>query len=67
MKANRKKIELAMANACMSLSDLAIKAEMPVPSVKNVIYGRGVKPVTLGKVARALGVDAGNIAEEAEG
>lgn len=58
MKADRNKLELAMARSCMSTEELVIKAEMPLSTVKNVITGRSVRPVTLGKVARALGVDA---------
>ena len=57
MRADRNKLELAMARSCMSTEELAVKAEMPLSTVKNVITGRSVRPVTLGKVARALGVD----------
>lgn len=57
MKADRKKLELEMARSCMSTEELAIKAKMPLSTVKNVITGRSVRPVTMGKVARALGVD----------
>ncbi len=64
MKANRKAIELAMARACMNASDIANKADMPEMTVKNVLSGRGVKPRTLGKVARALGVDPAEIIEQ---
>lgn len=57
MKANRKALELAMARACASRREIAGKARMPEMTVKNVLDGRNVKPATLGKVARALGVD----------
>lgn len=57
MRADRNKLELAMARSCMSTEELVIKAEMPLSTVKNVITGRSVRPVTLGKMARALGVD----------
>lgn len=66
MKANRKAIDLAMARTCMSISDIANKAEMPEMTVKNVITGRSVRPYTLGKVARALGVDPLEIMEKEE-
>lgn len=66
MKANRKKIELAMARKCISLNELQEKAGMPLPTVKGVIYGKSVKPVTLGKVARALEVEIEEIMEKEE-
>lgn len=64
MKLNRKKIELAMARACLSLTQLARRADMPEPTVKNSLYGRSVRPCTAGMIARALGVDVTEIIEE---
>ncbi len=63
MKANRKKLELAMARACMSSADLTAAAGLPRPTVQNVIVGRGVRPGTLGRIAKALGVDPAEIIE----
>lgn len=64
MKANRQKLELAMARACMNSADLPVAAQLPRPTVNNVITGRSVRPGTLGKIARALGVDAADLMEE---
>lgn len=61
MKADRKKLELEMARACTSTSDLVTLTGMPLPTIKNLIVGRSVRPVTLGRVARALGVDPKDI------
>lgn len=66
MKANRKKLELAMARACMSTGDLVKKSAMPRPTVSNVIGGRDVRPATIGKIARALDVDVADILEVEE-
>lgn len=66
MRVNRKKLELAMASACMTTKELAEASEMPRPSVTNVIIGRSVKPATLGRIARALGVEVSSIMEEEE-
>lgn len=63
-KANRKKLELAMARAQMNTDDLCRKAAMPRPTVNNVITGRSVRPGTFGKVAAALGVDVTEILED---
>ncbi|WP_217959735.1 helix-turn-helix domain-containing protein [Acutalibacter muris] len=66
MKADRKKLELAMARACMNSADLPAAAGLPRPTVQNVIVGKSVRPATLGKVARALGVDPEQILEKGE-
>ena len=63
VKANKDKLVLAMARACMNTEDLAVSAEMPRPTVNNVITGRNVRPGTLGRIARALGVDVAEIME----
>lgn len=61
MKANRKKLQIAMARASMNTEDLVNKSHMPRPTVNNVIVGRGVRPATLGRIAAALGVDVTEI------
>lgn len=66
MKANRKKLELAIARACMDKVDLAKKSAMNRKTVSNVIAGRDVKPATLGKIARTLDVDVTDILEVEE-
>ena len=66
MKADKQKLKIAMARACTNPAELAKVANMPRPTVNNVISGRSVRPGTLGKVAAALGVDIIDIlAEEA--
>lgn len=42
MKTNRKKLELAMARACMSTADLQKATGMPRPTINNAISGRGI-------------------------
>lgn len=61
--ADKNKLKVAMARACFNTSDLAQKADMPLPTLKNVIAGRSVKPITLGKIARALNVDVTELIE----
>ncbi len=63
MKANRKKLELAMAAACMNTEDLQKTSNMPRPTLNNVISGRNVRTGTIGRVAKALGVDVTEIIE----
>lgn len=64
MKVDRKKLELAMARACMESRDLPAAAGLPRPTVQNAIVGKGVRPSTLGRIARALGVDPEEIVKE---
>ena len=64
MKAIRQKLELAMAEACITPAELSQKAEMPRPTLNNVINGRSVRPATLGRVAKALGVPVTELIEQ---
>lgn len=64
MKANKRKLELAMARACMNTEDLQRASEMPRANVNNVITGRSVRPATIGRIAKALGVDVTEILED---
>lgn len=66
MKADRAKLELALARACMTPESLTVAAEMPRATVNNVITGRSVRPATLGRIARALGVDPAELIQEGE-
>lgn len=63
MKVNRKKLYLAMARACVTSSELPNIAELPRPTVQNAIVGKSVRPATVGKIARALGLDPAEIIE----
>lgn len=64
MKADTVKLRLAMARACMNPQDLAKAAEMPPQTVNGVLRGRSIRPATIGKIARALGVDVAEIIKE---
>ena len=63
MKVNRQKLELAMARACMNTEDLAKASQLPCPTLNNAIVGKGVRPGTIGKIARALCCDPVDILE----
>ena len=63
MKVDRSKLDLAMARACLNPADLAREAKMPRPSLNNAIVGREVRPGTIGRIAKALGVDVTEILE----
>ena len=61
MKADISKLRLAMARACMNPQDLAKAAEMPPQTINGVLRGRSIRPATIGRIARALGVDVAEI------
>lgn len=54
MIANKKKLEIAMANACMNPYDLCKTAEIRYQTYQRIITGKEAKPATLGKIAKAL-------------
>ena len=66
MRANKTAIRIAMANSCMNLKESTQKAGIPESSVKNVIYGRGVKPRTIGQVCKALGISVESVLAESK-
>lgn len=58
MNLNRDKLMLAMARACINDKQLCTKAELARVTFSQVKSGRcNPRPVTLGKIARALGVE----------
>lgn len=64
MIVNKKKLEIAMANACMNAKDLKETSKLPRATVNNVITGRNVRPATVGKIAKALNVSVTEILED---
>lgn len=62
MKINGKKLEMELARNCKNLSSLRGDGLSP-QTLTRVMNGRDVKPVTVGKIAKALGVDPVEIIE----
>lgn len=62
MKLDRQKFNLARARACMGQSDFE-KAGIPKGTLCRAMSGKGLKPETIGKIAKALGVDVAEIME----
>lgn len=61
MNVDRKRLQLAMARACMRSSDLPTAARLPRATVQNALSGKSVLPATIGKIAKALNVDSEEI------
>ena len=64
MRANYKRVQLAMMRACIDPKQLQRTAGISYPAVKRVMNAEPVKLSTLGKVAKALGVDPSEIVEK---
>ena len=64
MLIDSRKLELAMARACIDKVRLAEKAGVAYPSVMRSTIRKGTRPETVGKIAKALGVDPAEIIKE---
>ena len=62
MKLDRQKFDLERARACMGQSDFE-KAGVSKGTLCRALGGGELKPETIGKIARALGVDVTKILE----
>lgn len=62
MKLDRNKFDIARARACMGKKDFE-KVGIPKGTLCRAMSGRSLKPETLGKIAKALGVDVLEIME----
>ena len=63
MKLNRRKFEIARARSCMGWADFEA-AGIPKGTLCRAMSGRGCKPETIGKIAKALKVDVTEIIED---
>lgn len=61
---SKKKLELAMANACMNSYDLCKAANIQYQTYKRITSGKNAKPATVGKIAKALNTIAENLIED---
>ena len=65
MKINIQKLDVAMARACMTGKELQKQAEISDVSLAKIRGGtQEPRPSTVGRIARALGVDVEAIVEE---
>lgn len=60
MKVDRKKYEIAQARVCMGQKALE-KAGIPKGTLCRIVSGKELRPETVGKLAKALGVDVTEI------
>ena len=57
MKIDKQKLDVAMGNACLTLEAVSTKTGVSVTTLTRIRSGKQQpRPVTLGKIAKALGV-----------
>ncbi len=65
MKLNLDRIDLELARKCLTVTDLCKKAGVAYPSYAQIRAGKATpKPVTVGKLATALGLDPVELLEK---
>ena len=63
MIVDKKKLELARARACMGQKEI-VASGFPKGTYCGILRGNDVKPETMGKLAKILGVDVSEIIKE---
>lgn len=63
LKADRKKVAIAMAKACISAKELGEKTGLGLNTVKTFTAGKTVRPCTFGMICKALGVEVEELLE----
>lgn len=63
MKIDNQKLDLMLARRCMSLRDL--RNGTSPQTLTRIRRGESIKPVTVGRIAKALDCDAADIIQEA--
>lgn len=66
MVINLKKFDAALAKSGINLMELAKKSDLSYQSIRRARKGSALKPKTIWKLSRALGVDPLEIMEEEE-
>lgn len=64
MIANKRKLEVAMANACMNPYDLCKASEIRYQTYQRITSGKEAKPATIGKIAKALNIPVEQLIED---
>lgn len=61
LKISKRELEIAMARAELNRNTLAKKADIPIPTICNVLTRGTCKPATAGRIAKALECDVTEI------
>lgn len=60
MKINKEKFDLVRAKTCMGRKEIK-EAGIPNGTLCSALAGKNLKPETIGRIARAMGVDVTEI------
>lgn len=63
MNINKHKFEIAIANACMLNKELSEKSGIRQETIARIKNGANVSPITVGKIAKTLGVTVQELIE----
>ncbi|MBO5409469.1 MAG: helix-turn-helix transcriptional regulator [Clostridia bacterium] len=63
MKIDNQKFEIAIANACMTFSDLSKKSGISLFTISRMQGDVKIRPETIGKIAKALNVKVEELIE----
>lgn len=66
MRLKKQAVELAMARSEMDSYNLAKRSKLSYNTIRKAKNQTDIKPTTAGKIAKALGVDVGEIVEAEE-
>lgn len=66
LRINIDKCRIACARLCINQKELAELAGVPKSTISNAFKRQGASPATIGKIAKALGVDVLEIIEQEE-
>lgn len=64
MVTKRKRLRLEMMRCCLDTKTLAGRARVPAKTVYKALHGGSIRPVTLGKIAKALCIDPAELIEQ---
>ena len=62
-ESKQKKFELAKARSCIGRKEI-LAAGFPDGTLRGVVSGRNIKPETVGRLAKIMGVDVLDLIEE---
>ena len=63
MKISNEKLEIAMANECITRNELAKKSGVAEITLSKIKIKQSMKPATIGKIAKALNVKVEDLIE----
>lgn len=67
MRINKQKMEVEMARKGLTSQTIQKESGVPLGTYVKVVSGKSTRPITVGKIAQAIGCDVLAIIEEVQG